>query len=111
FIQAELDIRIHSVEFWTDSMTALRWIKSEAKRFQQLVAVRVGEIQELTELTQWRWVPSSENPADDGTREGKTDLSPESRWWNGPAFLKLQPEEFPTEPTRCRDAESDEVLE
>ncbi|UYV79859.1 hypothetical protein LAZ67_18000927 [Cordylochernes scorpioides] len=34
------------------------------------------------------WVPTKMNVADDATREGKTDLSSENRWWRGPEYLR-----------------------
>ncbi|UYV83840.1 hypothetical protein LAZ67_X000363 [Cordylochernes scorpioides] len=54
--------------FWSNSKTVLAWIRSEAGRYKEFVANRVGEIQEALKGTDWRWVPTSENPADIATR-------------------------------------------
>jgi len=97
-LKEELELKIDRVVYWTDSITVLRWLRSEARRFKTFVALRVGEILETTELEQWKWVPTKENVADELTRDlDPADLSPNSRWINGPSFL-VQPEsEWPQE--------------
>ncbi|UYV75667.1 hypothetical protein LAZ67_13000957 [Cordylochernes scorpioides] len=70
--------------FWNDSKTVLAWIRSEAGRYKEFVANRVGEIQEATKGTDWRWVPTSENPADIGTRlETEISFEPTDMWYTG----------------------------
>ncbi|UYV81279.1 hypothetical protein LAZ67_20000642 [Cordylochernes scorpioides] len=54
--------------FWSDSKTVLAWIRSEAGRYKEFMANRVSKIQETTKGTDWRWVSTSENPADIATR-------------------------------------------
>jgi len=49
---------------WSDSAVALSWIRDEPSRFNIFVANRVAAIQELTESVEWRYVPTSLNPAD-----------------------------------------------
>jgi len=49
---------------WSDSAVALSWIRDEPSRFNTFVANRVAAIQELTESVEWRYVPTSSNPAD-----------------------------------------------
>ncbi|UYV73090.1 hypothetical protein LAZ67_10001791, partial [Cordylochernes scorpioides] len=88
FIMKEMDIRLERVRYWSDSQTVLKWIRSESGRFQQFVGNRVGAIHELTDVKDWMWVSTKMNVADDATREGKTDLSSESRWLRGPEFLR-----------------------
>lgn len=62
------------------------------------VAQRVGEIQELTNISEWRYVPSKLNAADEATKRTKeTDFSPSSRWINGPDFLQNYPCKWPEE--------------
>lgn len=82
--------------FWCDSMTVLGWLRSEARLFKSFVSHRVGEIVEITDVKEWRWVPSHLNVADDATRIKRVMLSPESRWISGPEFLLSS--EWPTEP-------------
>lgn len=50
--------------FWTDSRTICSWINSDQHRFKQFVAFRVSEIQEITKIADWRWIPTKLNIAD-----------------------------------------------
>ncbi|XP_038221624.1 uncharacterized protein LOC119839432, partial [Zerene cesonia] len=65
--------------FWSDSKTALHWIRNEASRYTPYVAHRLTEITELTNANQWRWAPTDKNVADAATRAGNTALKSESR--------------------------------
>ncbi|XP_062716624.1 uncharacterized protein LOC134292014 [Aedes albopictus] len=79
---------------WSDSSTVLAWIRSEHRRFNKFVAVRVGEILTTTNAREWRWVPSGWNVADMGTKwKNGPDFSPSNPWFHGPSFLH-QPEEY-----------------
>lgn len=74
--------------FWTDSKTVLSWIQSDHRKYKPFVAHRVSEVLDHSEMSDWRWVPSSMNVADDATR----DVHPprfeiNSRWINGPVWL------------------------
>lgn len=85
----KLDQRI----FWWDSRTVLGWRKSDQPKYQQFVAFRVGEILEITDITEWRWMPSKLNVADEATKWQKVPgFTKESRWFSGPEFLKLSDE-------------------
>ncbi|XP_058838652.1 uncharacterized protein LOC131694186 [Topomyia yanbarensis] len=85
-----------SKRFWSDSRDVICWLNSDHRRYSQYVAFRVSEILETTETSEWRWVPSKLNVADDATKwSGKPDLTRGSRWFNGPQFLWLQEEEWP----------------
>lgn len=110
-IKQELELVIQDVIYWTDSSTVLKWIRSDAKDFKHFVAHRLGEILELSDVSQWRWVPTKENVADDATRDNqKSDLSATSRWFHGPAWLKEEERHWPKEVSRqCDDKEDDEV--
>lgn len=95
-IRKEINLKIDRCFYWTDSMTVLSWIKSESKRFKMFVGSRVGEIQELTDVNDWFWVPTNDNPADKGTRD--IDLTGNvlhNEWLYGPAFLLEKPEFWP----------------
>lgn len=80
--------------FWSDSFTVLSWIRSNHRRYKQFVAFRIGDLLSKTEISEWRWIPSKLNVADDGTKwaNGPSFL-PNARWFIGPAFLSM-PEEF-----------------
>ncbi|XP_063541585.1 uncharacterized protein LOC134750352 [Cydia strobilella] len=83
--------------FWCDSMTVLGWLRSEARLFKPFVSHRVAEIMEITDVKEWRWVPSQINVADDATRIKRVTLSSKSRWISGPEFLLSS--EWPSEPS------------
>ncbi|XP_044572125.1 uncharacterized protein LOC123257373 [Drosophila ananassae] len=90
----------------------LRWIGSTHRRYKQFVGNRVAEILESTTVAQWRWLPSADNVADDATRAQRSvDLSEESRWLRGPAFLRRPAGSWPgTAPTDEADAEDEEEM-
>ncbi|KAI2668878.1 Polyprotein P3 [Labeo rohita] len=98
-LKTELTLPIHSVTLWSDSTTVLNWLLSPSCRFKVFVGTRVAEIQELTESDKWKYVPSKENPADDITK-GKSlcDIGQESRWNQGPKFLRQTTDHWPEMP-------------
>ena len=96
FIENELTIQIDSRTFWSDSKDVLFWIRSDARKFKQFVAVRVGEILEGSNIDEWRWVPSAENVADEATKWSKNiNFDPAQRWFVGPDFLSKNEEFWP----------------
>lgn len=46
---------------------------------------------EQTRISEWRWLPTAMNPADDATRWSDKTLQPSDRWFMGPDLLR-QPE-------------------
>ena len=84
--------------YWTDSKVVLGYISNESKRFHVYVANRVQMIQDLSSPSQWRYVKSSENPADEGSR-GMTakHFVENSKWLEGPEFLRASEETWQTE--------------
>ena len=91
-----LEVKIDDVNFWSDSMNVLYWIRNRSRQFKTFVANRVGEIQDSTNPNQWRYVPSKTNPADIASR-GTTvkDLSSNKMWWEGPSFIMQGEEQWP----------------
>ena len=84
------------IHFWTDSMNVLHWINTPANRIQTFVSNRVGQIQAHSEATQWRHVPTDQNPADIGTRDiSMADLAKSEMWKSGPKFLLQDESEWP----------------
>ena len=80
---------------WSDSTTALCWIKNE-RIWKQYIGQRVEEIRRLSPKDLWRHCPGELNPADLPSR-GLTakELSTSTTWWNGPSFLYLPENEWP----------------
>ena len=69
---------------WLDSTVALYWIKSPGE-YKQFVSNRVQKIQSLSEVI-WRYVGTTESPADIGSRSGEVSNHP--LWWNRPQWLQ-----------------------
>ncbi|XP_033111304.1 uncharacterized protein LOC117112338 [Anneissia japonica] len=63
-----LDYDLKNAIFWSDSMTAICWIRGRSRAFKTFVANRVGYIQEHTNPNQWRHVPTKLNPTDVASR-------------------------------------------
>ena len=67
-VKKELDESLDIVHYHTDSVTVLRYISNDQKRFQVFVANRVQTIHNLSDPSQWKYVDTKENPADDASR-------------------------------------------
>ena len=73
--------------FWTDSQVVLGYINNEARQFHTFVANRVQFIRERSSTTQWKYVPSEQNPADHASRGLTVEQLRRSNWLEGPSFL------------------------
>ncbi|XP_058448836.1 uncharacterized protein LOC131428813 [Malaya genurostris] len=105
----ELSLEISKRFYWTDSRNVLCWLQSDHRRYSPFVAARISEILETTEVSEWRWVPTKLNVADDGTKwQRRPDMSPNSRWFNGPKYLQLSEEFWP--PIVHKNSVTDEEL-
>ena len=86
YIQKELNIDCLQELFWFESKVVLGYIRNTTKKFKIFVANRIQQIHKNSEVSQWKYVPSKDNPADhasrgliDGNSGGKC-----STWVNGP---------------------------
>ena len=87
-IKRELDIEDYEETYWTDNKVILGYINNEVKCFKIFVANRIQTIKENSNIKQWKYISSKENPADDGSRGlDATKVNKVTRWFNGPAFL------------------------
>ena len=78
--------------YWTDSKAVLGYIKNQSKRFKIFVANRVEMIVENSQVGQWFYVNTKENPADLSSRGiNTTNGKAIEIWFNNPSFL-WQPE-------------------
>ena len=82
----------------SDSMVALHWISSQRKCLKVWVRGHVMEINRLCDLSTWRYIESSNNPADLGTRKGVkvAEVAQGSDWIEGMPWMRRAEEEFPT---------------
>ncbi|XP_055944621.1 uncharacterized protein LOC129975584 [Argiope bruennichi] len=70
-------------------MIVLSWIRKEPFLLKTFVANRVTQIQDLTYIEDWRYVPSNENPADLISRGlDPYKLHHCKLWFKGPSFLR-----------------------
>ena len=84
-----LSVETKSITFWTDSANVLWWIRGYSRAFKPFVANRVGEIQMSSGPEQWRYIPTTMNPADCLTRGVKlVEIMNLKLWWEGPEYLK-----------------------
>jgi len=75
----------------------LYWITGETREWKQLVQNRVDEVRRRVPPTQWRFCPGVDNPADLQSRGVKASvLSADVKWWEGPHWLKLSEEAWPS---------------
>ena len=105
-----LELRMSKAVFWSDSQNVLWWIHGHSRDFKPFVANRVGEIQTSTDPEQWRYIPTSLNPADILSR-GMTaaDLAKCNRWWKGPEYLRKPEEAWPTKVIKDNHTGYDEM--
>ena len=87
-IRRDLDIELLPSTFWSDSQVVLAYIRCEAGRFKPFVSNRVSSIRSRSLPSQWRYVPTSMNPADILSRGCVPQDLPEV-WSTGPEFLSL----------------------
>ncbi|XP_068734645.1 uncharacterized protein [Montipora capricornis] len=74
--------------FWTDSMSVLRYVKNESKRFHTFVANRITTIRDGSTPDQWYHVEGAMNPGDHTSRRLSADAFLNcTEWVLGPEFL------------------------
>ncbi|XP_073957142.1 uncharacterized protein [Choristoneura fumiferana] len=81
--------------FWCDSTTVLHWIKNDARNYKTFVANRLGEIDELSNAAEWRYIPTKLNVADAATREVYDSTIFKNEWFKGPDFLHEDVSKWP----------------
>lgn len=86
-------INFGRIVLWTDSSAVLCWLNLD-KKWKRFIQNRVHEIKEKISVI--KYVPTSENPADLGTR-GVTseELNNSDLWWHGPAWITDNEDEWP----------------
>ena len=109
-ISSVMDLKMDQVVFWSDSVNVLWWVRGRSREFKPFVANRVGEIQSTTDPDQWRYVPTSVNPADILSRGmSAKELQDSDKWWRGPEFLKLPEDAWPARKIQDKPTGYDEL--
>lgn len=87
-VKENLNYRNIDIYGWIDSQVVLAWIQGDSNRWKTFVANRVTKIKKVMEANCWKYIKSSENPADCASR-GLTasQLKDHSLWWDGPTWL------------------------
>ncbi|XP_018360400.1 PREDICTED: uncharacterized protein LOC108759454 [Trachymyrmex cornetzi] len=98
-VVSALDENLEATTLWCDSTIVLGWIRTQPNLLPVFESNRVARIQELTEIGAWRHVPTGSNPADWASRGANpNELQGANIWWNGPEFLRRNPEYWPKMP-------------
>ena len=87
-VMEEVNLEIKKVFCWCDSKTVLIYIRNEHSNFGVYVAHRINEIRENSSVSQWHYIPSNMNVADDSTMcISFKQFGSNSRWFTGPSLL------------------------
>ncbi len=98
-VQRAVKVPLSDIFYWTDSLNVLFWLRNENRRLQTFVDNKVRQIRSKTNIDQWKWVPTKQNPADLPTRgAGPGELARHELWWHGPSYLRLPPQDWPQAP-------------
>jgi hypothetical protein len=95
FVKRDIALEGAKEYFWTDSSTALHWIKKE-EHWTAFFGNRVKEIRNITKVTEWRHVPGQENPEDLPSRGCVASRLTQTKWREGPSWLRLPEEDWPS---------------
>lgn len=79
---------------WTDSCVAFYWITKNLP-WNTYVHNRVKEIRVNTNTSSWYHIPGNLNWADVASRGCNAEQLLALRWWEGPVWLLMSPEEWP----------------
>jgi hypothetical protein len=98
-IRQELEIPITRSIYWTDSTSVLKFIRNNDKRFHTFVANRIGIIRDGSDVNDWRYVDTDQNPADEASRGlCAHEMVEGCRWSTGPGFLWRHEDDWPKQP-------------
>ncbi|XP_075158086.1 uncharacterized protein LOC142231359 [Haematobia irritans] len=98
-VKSQIEREVERVYYWTDSITALSWIRGESSRWNVYVGNRVAEVQRYSNISEWFYISTHDNPADCASRGiAPLELVHHKLWWSGPDWLCLPPTEWPQQP-------------
>lgn len=59
-LSKELSVHSDDIILWTDSTTVLNWLRSDSCRYKVFVGTRIAEIQDVTLMSNWRYVNNTQ---------------------------------------------------
>ncbi|XP_053968420.1 uncharacterized protein LOC128869844 [Anastrepha ludens] len=87
-VRATLNLHPISTYCWSHSTTTIWWIRSDPGTLKEFVSNRVSQIYAVTTISNWRYVRTSDNPADCASRGvSMQQLMSHQLWWRGPEWL------------------------
>ena len=91
-LQADLkdEIVLLPTQYFTDSEDVIAWINNRSDPFKRYVTSRRDKICQISDSSQWHWIPGGKNPADIGTRSISVKKLRESDWISGPEFVRAK---------------------
>ena len=87
-VSEALGIPMDRSYFYTDSMISLGYQNNSDKTFSRYVTRRKELINNMTSNASWRYISSSENPADLASRPQNVDALCSDLWLHGPPMLR-----------------------
>ena len=96
-LERESHMTFARVVMWTDSTCVIKWVRDLKTRFTTFIRNRLMKILELTDVREWRYVDTQNNPADDCSRGLEPNDAKWERFWNGPEFLQRPEAEWPSQ--------------
>ncbi len=95
----ELQMELADSIFWTNSTSVLKYINNKTTSFRTFMANRVAEIQKVSHAQQWRYVNTTNNPADMASWGLRVEsFLRKEMWLSDPDFLLQSQEEWPQNP-------------
>ena len=85
------------------------YLNNEARRFHVFIANRVQKIRQLTDSSQWHYVPIKSNPADYASHGLSAKEIPNICWFSGPTFLWENDIQIADQPAREIQPDDPEV--
>ncbi|XP_066603078.1 uncharacterized protein [Prorops nasuta] len=110
YIKKNSRLRDVPVVAWSDSQVVLSWLRKHPCNWKTYVANRVSYIQTELPSAEWKYVKTSENPADLASRGATpSELAKSKLWWYGPTWIKESPDLWPTPPVRVHSTQKRSV--
>ena len=94
-LSREAGEKFDRVIMFSDSSTVLNWLSDFDKKFRTFENFRIKKIRLLTDIAEWRYVPSADNPADIVSHGLNADSPLWPFYFSGPPWLSQSEDEWP----------------